>query len=161
MPEQQIEAAIAAVREQSATQLRELLRVASSAVLQKIAVDIVPSLVRIGSYTGEPAGSGEHYADALARPRVSGLPAILVRVHRGPFEGADAKTLFDALKETGAAQAAIAVIGDRPQAIEQHLGTLAKWVFDLDGLVNLLLNADVGVTLRTYEARYVDPSYFR
>ncbi len=161
MPEEQMKAGVAAARDHAAAELRELLRDAHPSVLERIAIDIVPSLVKIGSYAGEPWGRGEHYAEVVARPRVDGLPTILVRVHRGPFEGADAKTLFDSLKETNASQAAIAVIGDRPEGIEQHLGTLAKWIFDLDGLVNLLLNANVGVTARTFEAKYVDASYFR
>lgn len=161
MPEEQMKAAVAATRDQAAAQLRELLRHASPEVLQRIAVDIVPSLVKVGEYTGQPRGIGAHYGEAIARSRVPGLPAIVVRVHRGPFDGTDAKTLFDSLKETDASQAAIAVVGERPAGIDQHLGTLAKWVFDVEGLVNLLLNAHVGVTVRTYEAQYVDASYFR
>lgn len=161
MPEEQMNATLGSLRDRAAAELRDLLRSASPAVLQKIAVDIVPSLVRIGSYAGEPWSSGEHYGEAVARARVAGLPAILVRVHRGAFGGADAKAIFDSLKETNASQAAIAVIADRPAGVEQHVGTLARWIFDLDGLVNLLLNANVGVTVRTYEAKYVDASYFR
>ena len=159
MVEEQMDAVIASLREQAAAEMRNALESASPAVLQKIAVDIVPALVRV-SYSGQPWQIGARFADAIAIPAVAGLPAILVRVHRGDFDGADGKSLFDALKEADASQAAIAVIGGSPATVRQHVGTLARWLFDTDGLVNLMLNANVGVTVKTYEAKTFDASYF-
>jgi restriction endonuclease Mrr len=160
MGDEHIDAWIAAFRDRAAAEVRAALQTASPAVLQRIAIDLVPSLVRVGGYTGQAYQVGADYGDAVAQPGVAGLPTILVRVHRGPFDGTHAKSLFDALKETDATQAAIAVIADRPVDVQQFLGTLARWQFDTDGLVNLMLNANVGVTVQTFEAKSVDAQYF-
>ena len=154
MDEAEWNAALAALREKAAAEMRELLRAAPPPVLEKIAVDIVPALVRAGSYSGEPFGTGENFGEALARSRVAGLPPILVRVHRGAFGAADQESLETSMQRAGATQTAVAFIAERAVRV-------APWVLDLDGLVHLMLNAGLGVTQRTYEVRYVDAPYFR
>jgi len=154
MDEEQLTALLAALRDKAAAEMRELLRAAPPPVLQKIAVDIVPALVRAASYVGEPFGTGENFADAVARSRVAGLPPILVRVHRGAFTAADQESLKASLQRAGVSQVAVAFIADRAMNV-------APWVLDLDGLVNLMLGAGLGVTQRTYEVKYVDAPYFR
>jgi hypothetical protein len=160
MVEEQLTALLAALREQVAAELRERLRNAPPAVLQKIAVDIVPALVRIASYAGEAFGTAENYAEAIARSRVAGLPPILVRVHRGPFGAVDGSSVVASMSRAGVSQVAVAFIADRAVNVAPYIGAEAQWTLDLDGLVNLMLGGGIGVTQRTYEARYVDGSYF-
>jgi hypothetical protein len=160
MDEEQLTAMLAALRASAAAEMRERLRAASPAVLQKIAVDIVPALVRIASYTGEPWGTGDNFAEAVARSRVAGLPPILVRVHRGTFTAADGEDVAASMRGAGVSQVAVAFIADRAVNIAPYIGADAQWTLDLDGLVNLMLGAGIGVTQRTYEAQYVDAPYF-
>jgi hypothetical protein len=160
MQTEQIEAVIAAVRTQAAAQLKDLLRNAAPDVLQKVAVDIVPQLMRVASYTGEPLGTGEQWAEAVARSRVAGLPPILVRLHRGGFDAEDGLNVIASLNDAGSSQVAIAFVSDRPINVEPFIGARSHWTLDLDGLVNLMLNANVGVTRRTFEAQFVDAAYF-
>ena len=160
MFDEQLTAMIAALREKAAAELRELLRTAPPAVLQKIAVDIVPALVRIASYAGEPFGTGENYGEAVARSHVAGLPPILVRVHRGPFGGVDGSSIFASMNRAGVSQVAVAFIADRAVNVAPYIGADAQWTLDRDGLVNMMLGAGIGVTQRTFEAKYVDAPYF-
>lgn len=161
MIEEQLNAMIAALRERALAEMRELLRNAPPPVLQKIAVDIVPALVRIASYAGEPFDAGENYAEVLARSRVAGLPPILVRVHRGSFGPADGDAISASMRVAGVSQVAVAFIADRAVNVAPYIGAEAQWTLDLDGLVNLMLGAGIGVTQRTYEAKYVDAPYFQ
>lgn len=161
MIEEQLNAMIAALRDRAVAEMRELLRAAPPAVLQKIAVDIVPALVRIASYAGEPFDAGEHYAEVVARSRVAGLPPILVRVHRGPFGPAEGDAIAASMRVAGVSQVAVAFIGDRAVNVAPYIGAEAQWTLDLDGLVHLMVAAGIGVTQRTYEATYVDAPYFR
>ena len=160
MHTEQIEAALAAVRTQAAAQLKDLLREASPAVLRKVAVDIVPQLMRVASYSGEPLGTGENWAEAVARSRVAGLPPVLVRLHRGPFDAEEGLNVIASLNDVGSSQVALAFITDRPVNVAPLIGARSHWTLDLDGLVNLMLNAGVGVTRKTFEAQLVDSSYF-
>ncbi|HVE70547.1 MAG TPA: hypothetical protein VNI54_04195 [Thermoanaerobaculia bacterium] len=160
MGTEQIEAVLAAVRTQAAAQLKDLLREASPDVLRKVAVDIVPQLMRVASYTGEPLGTGENWAEAVARSRVAGLPPVLVRLHRGPFDAEDGLNVIASLNDVESSQVAIAFISERPANVEPFIGARSHWTLDLDGLVNLMINAGVGVTQKTFEARLVDPAYF-
>lgn len=160
MHEEQLTALIAALRDQTAAELRERLRAASPDVLQKIAVDIVPSLVRIASYAGEPFDKSENFGEAIARSRVQGLPPILVRVHRGPFTAQDGDSIAASMRVAGVTQVAVAFIADRAVNVAPYLGAEAQWVLDLDGLVNLMLAGGLGVTQRTYEVRVIDAPYF-
>ena len=160
MNEEQLIAIIAALRDAAAAEMRERLRAASPAVLQKIAIDVVPALVRIASYAGEPFDAGENYAEVVARSRVAGLPPILVRVHRGPFGPAEGEAVAASMRVAGVSQVAVAFIADRAVNIAPYIGAEAQWVLDLDGLVNLMIAAGLGVTQRTYEAKYVDAPYF-
>lgn len=160
MHEEQWNALVAAMRTQAAAQLKEALRAAPPDVLQKLAVDIVPALVRIASYAGEPAGTGENFGEAIARSRVAGLPPILVRVHRGPFGPAEGREVVESLQRAQSSQVAIAFVNDRATNVRPYIGADAQWTLDLEGLVNLMLNAGVGVTTKTYTALLVDGGYF-
>ena len=161
MHEEQIEAVLAAVRTQTAQQMKELLREASPDVLLKVAVAIVPQLMRLASYEGHPVGTGHNYAEAVARSRVAGLPPILVRIHRGPFGAEDGTSVIASLNDAQSSQVAIAFIAERPVNVGPMIGARSHWTLDLDGLVNLMINAGVGVTRRTFEAKFVDAPYFR
>jgi hypothetical protein len=161
MHTEQIEAVLAAVRTQAAAQLKDLLREASPDVLRKVAVDIVPQLMRVASYFGEPLGTGDHWAEAVARSRVAGLPPVLVHLHRGPFDAEDGLNVIASLNDVESSQVAIAFINDRPVNVAPYIGARSHWTLDLDGLVNLMLNAGVGVTRKTFEAQLVEPGYFR
>jgi hypothetical protein len=154
MDDEQLTAMLAALREKAAAEMRELLRAAPPAVLQKIAVDIVPALVRAASYEGEPFGAGENFGEAVARSRVAGLPPILVRVHRGAFGAEDRESLDASMARAGVTQVTVAFIADRAMNV-------APWVLDLNGLVNLMLASNLGVTQRTYDVQYVDAPYFQ
>ena len=160
MHTEQIEAVLAAVRTQTAAQLKDLLRDASPEVLRKVAVDIVPQLMRVASYEGEPLGIGPNYAEAVARSRVAGLPPVLVRLHRGPFDVEDGLSVIASLNDVHSSQVAIAFINDRPTNPERFIGARSHWTLDLDGLANLMINGGVGVTKRTFEASLVDGGYF-
>jgi hypothetical protein len=160
MDEEQLTAMIAALRDKATVEMRELLRAAPPTVLEKIAVDIVPALVRIASYAGEPFDKGENFGEAVARSRVAGLPPILVRVHRGSFGPADGAAVAASMRVAGVSQVAVAFIADRAVNIAPYIGAEAQWVLDLNGLVNLMLGSGLGVTQRTYEVKYVDAPYF-
>lgn len=161
MHEEQIEAVLAAVQTQTASQLREQLAEASPAVLQRIAVDIVPALMRVTSYEGEPGGTGPNWAEAVARSRVAGLPPVLVRLHRGPFGTEDGVSIVDSLTRIESSQVAIAFVSGRALNVGSLIGARSHWTLDADGLIHLMLTAGVGVTRRTFEARFVDAPYFR
>ena len=161
MQTEQIEAVLAVVRTQTAAQMKELLRDAPIAVLQKVAVDIVPQLMRVASYEGSPVGTGANWAEAVARSRVAGLPSVLVHMHRGPFDAEDGLNVIASLNDVDASQVAIAFLTDRPVNVAPFIGARSHWTLDLDGLVNLMINAGVGVTARTFEAKLVDGAYFQ
>lgn len=161
MHTEQIEAVLAAVRTQTAAQLKELLRAAPPAILQKVAVDIVPQLMRVASYEGSPLGMGEQWAEAVARSRVPGLPPVLVHLHRGPFDAEDGLNVIASLNDAESSQVAIAFITDRPVNVEPYIGARSHWTLDLDGLANLMINAGVGVGRKTFEAAFVEDRYFR
>lgn len=161
MDDEQLNATIAALRDRAAAGMRELLRAAPPAVLQKIAVDIVPALVRIASYAGEPFDQGPNFGEAVARSRVAGLPPILVRVHRGPFTPQDGDSIAASMRVAGVTQVAVAFIADRAVNVAPYIGAEAQWVLDLGGLVNLMLASGLGVTQRTYDVQYVDAPYFQ
>lgn len=162
MPEDAIAHAIESARVQTMTALRELLRNADITVLRKVAVDIVPELFRAG-YTGEPGASGARWAHALAQPQVAALPTFLVRIHSGHFSPDDAAHLRMTMEGAGITQSALAILHEPPvdTATRQSLGTLVPWLIDTDGLAHLMMNANVGVTRRVYEAKLVDGGYFR
>lgn len=162
MPEDAVAHAVEEARVQTMTALREVLHDADIAVLRKIAVDIVPELFRAG-YTGEPGASGARWAHALARPQVAALPSFLVRIHSGPFSSDDAAHLRMTMEGAGIDQAALAILHEPPldAAIRSSLGTLVPWLIDTGGLAHLMVNANVGITARTYEAKFVDARYFR
>jgi hypothetical protein len=149
-------------RLQTMAKLRELLRNAPDPVLQKLAVDLVPALFR-NDYRGEPAASGARWAHAYARPRFSALPTFLVRIHSGPFTEDDAANLRMTMQGANIAQAAVGVIGEGAStaSVRALLGSSVPWLLDTDGLVNLMVNANVGITLRVFEAKYVNTEYFR
>jgi hypothetical protein len=161
MQTESIEAMLAAVRNQTAAQLKELLKSAAPEVLQKVAVAIVPQLMRVASYQGEPLAVGGDYAEAVARSRVAGLPPVLVRIHRGLFGADDGMSVIASLNAVQSSQVAIAFLTDRPVNVEALIGARSHWTLDLDGLVNLMMNAGVGVTRRTFEAQFVDAPYFQ
>ena len=160
MDEEQLNAVLAALRDKTAAELRERLRAASPDVLQKIAVDIVPALVRIASYAGESFDKSDNFGEAVARSRVQGLPPILVRVHRGAFGAEDGESIKASMRVAGVTQVAVAFIADRAVNVAPFIGAEAQWVLDLDGLINLMLATGLGVTQRTYDVRYVDAPYF-
>ncbi|HVG24004.1 MAG TPA: hypothetical protein VND45_07605 [Thermoanaerobaculia bacterium] len=161
MHEEQIEAVLGAVRGATIAQLKDLLRNATPEVLQKVAVAIVPPLMRVASYEGSPLGTGPNYAEAVARSRVTGLPPVLVRLHRGGFDAEDGLNVIASLNDAQSTQVAIAFIADRPVNPAPYIGARSHWTLDLDGLANLMINAGVGVTPRTFEAKFVDALYFR
>lgn len=144
------------------TELKQLLRNAPDPVLQKLAVDLVPALFR-NDYRGEAAASGARWAHAFARPRFGALPTFLVRIHSGPFSEDDAANLRMTMQGANVAQAAVAVIGEGASVapVRTLLGSAVPWLLDTDGLVNLMVNANVGIALRVYEAKYVNTEYFR
>jgi hypothetical protein len=149
-------------RVRTVTELRSALLAASEAVLQNLAVDLVPSLFR-NDYHGEHASSGPHWAHAYARPQVSALPTFLVRMQAGAVSADDAANLRLAMEGAGITQAALAIITDGPltAGVRAMFGPLVPWLLDTDGLVNLMMNANVGVTRRVYETKVVDAAYFQ
>ena len=152
----------AEMRAQTMAELRALIGGASDAILQKLAVDLVPALFR-NDYRGESAAAGQRWAQALARPRFSALPTFLVHLHATTFTAEDADALRSTMLKAHITQAALAVVADTPLRadIRVTLGNSVPWILDTDGLVNLMMNANVGVTSRVYETKYVNPSYFR
>ena len=162
MLEDPIDAALDALRARSAVALRAELSAAPPSVLQKLAVDLVPPLFHNG-YTGAPLHAGDRFADAAALPAVAGLPRFLVRVHSGTVLEADAAGLLSAMDAGGSPQAALVVIADVPFApgVKASLAARVPWIVDFDGLVNLMLNARLAMTIRAVEASYVNPAYFR
>lgn len=158
----EIERLAAEERVRAMLQLRNELRIASAAVLAKLAVDLVPPLFRV-EYRGELAATGASWADAYARPKAAGLPVFLVRVHSGLFTNEDAEHLLESMTGARIAQGALAVIHDMPLRAEvrRRLGAQVPWLLDTDGLVNLMVNANVGVTAQVVETKSVDISYFR
>ncbi|MDQ3283799.1 MAG: hypothetical protein M3Q69_20550 [Acidobacteriota bacterium] len=157
-----VEKAVAEVRKQTMAELRTAVRAANPATLQRLAVDIVPALFRNG-YRGESAGEpGEHCADAFARPRLEALPTFLVRIHSGEFTREDAEHLRAAMLRSHITQAALAILGDRPLHPDARLllQPVVPWLLDTDGLVNLMINANVGVSTRVYETKCVNAAYF-
>lgn len=159
---QAIARAVEEARLQTLAALREALRNADVAVLQQLAVDIVPELFRAG-YSGEAAASGARWAHAVARPRMAALPTFLVRLHSGAFTSDDAANLRMTMEGAGITQAALAILTDAPLPadVRTSLGTLVPWLLDTDGLANLMLNANVGVTTRVYETKWLNAAYFR
>jgi len=153
----------AAIRARTAAALGDLLRFASPALLQKLAVDLVPPLMRVAGYTGIPLGTGDRWGDALAQPRIVGLPPVLVRIHAGAWLADDTRSLAAAMQGANATQAALAVIADDPltRELRDAVAAYVPWLLDRDGLVNLMLSANVGVAVRAYEAKYPDEVYFR
>ena len=149
-------------RVQTMAELRQLLRNAPDPILEKLAVDLVPALFR-NDYRGERGASGARWAHAFARPRFGALPTFLVRIHSGPFSADDADNLRMTMQGANIAQAAVAVIDEHPlpASLRTLLGSAVPWLLDTDGLVNLMMNANVGVALRVFEAKYVDSEYFR
>lgn len=161
MPDDLIERVVAESRVQTAAALRDALRMAPSAVLAKLAVDIVPELFR-NDYHGEPARHGAYWADAVARPRTTILPTFLVRVHHGAFTQEEIQTLVAEMMAAHASQAALVVIGPLvAPAVRNALGASVPWLVDTDGLIHLMIGANIGVASRHYETKYVDADYFR
>lgn len=162
MPETLLERAVAESRVQTAAALRESLKLAPVSVLQKLAIDLVPPLFRI-DYHGEPRASGARWADAIALPKLQGLPRYLVRVYRGPFTADEAEDIVETMKTVQVGQTALALVSEDPipaDLRERYFGIIT-WMLDIDGLTNLMINANVGVTSRVYETKYVDSGYFR
>lgn len=153
---------VAEQRARTMAELRTALRDAADPLLQKLAVDLVPPLFR-NDYRGEAAAAGARWAHAFARPRIPALPAFLVRVHSGEFSTDDAANLQMTMQGAGITQAALAVIADAPlpPAIRTLLGLAVPWLLDTEGLVNLMMNANVGITTRVYETKCLNPEYFR
>lgn len=150
-------------RAQTFAELRTALALAEDPVLRKLAVDLVPPLFR-NDYRGEAAGAGARWAHAYARPRNTALPTFLVRVHSGPFSPDDAANLRMTMDGANIKQAALAVIGAGAALLPDlraTLGPAVPWLLDTDGLVNLMLNANLGVTTRVYETKWVNAEYFR
>jgi len=148
-------------RGEAAAELRDILLRAARGVFQRLAVDLVPPLFH-NHYRGEALESHEPDADALARPGLAGLPSLFVRIHRGPFSEEDAQRLLAAMMAVHAAQAALIVLGPVVAAsVRAILGTSVPWYLDAEGLVQLMIAANVGVGSRAYEMKYVDPEYFR
>ena len=156
-----LERAVADSRVQTAAGLRDALRTASVPVLAKLAVDLVAPLFR-NEYRGERSRSGDGWADAIAHPRMTALPSILVRVHLGAFPLDEVEGLLAAMMTVHASQAALVMIGP-PAApeIRNALGTAVPWLVDLDGLIHLMMSANLGIGTRLYETKYVDTDYFR
>ena len=161
MPDDLLERAVAESRAQTAAALRDALRNASPAVLAKLAVDLVPPLFR-NDYRGQPAQSGEGWADAIAQPSVAALPFFLVRVHLGTFAPGAVEGLRAAMRTVPAAQAALVVIGPPVASdVRDALGTAVPWIVDIDGLIHLMIGAKVGVGSRICEVTHIDAGYFR
>jgi hypothetical protein len=162
MTEEPIDRVVADIHARTMIEMRGALQHARGNALAKIAVDIVPAVFR-NDYKGELASAGERWADAIGRSQVPALPALLVRVHGGAFTPADASTLLATMRDSGIAQAALAVISDVPIAPELRATLLVAvpWLIDTDGLVNLMINANLGVTPRLYETKRLNPAYFR
>jgi hypothetical protein len=162
MTEDQFARLVGEQRARTMAELRQRLSNAPDPVLQKLAVDLVPALFR-NDYRGEAAAAGARWAHAFARPRFSALPTFLVRIHSGEFTEDDAANLRMTMQGANIAQAAVAIIGESalPAVVRSLLGTAVPWLLDTDGLVNLMVNANVGIALRVYEAKYVDTEYFR
>jgi len=155
------ETLLAEARTRTMAWLRSMLQTARPAVLQKVAVGIVPPLFH-NDYRGEAGTTGDRWADAYARPAMTALPSFLVRVHAGTFDRGDADSLVAVMRVSGIAQAAVAVVGDPVSAeIRDRLVALVPWFIDADGLAHLMMSANVGVSAKVYETKYVDPSYFR
>lgn len=161
MPDDLLERAVAESRVQTAAALRDALRTAPSIVLAKLALDLVPELFR-NDYFGEPARFGDYWADAIAKPRSSVLPSFLVRVHHGAFVQEEVPTLVAEMMAAHASQAALVVIGPLvAPAVRNALGASVPWLVDTDGLIHLMMGANLGVRSRYYETKYVDADYFR
>lgn len=162
MNQESFERLVADARTQTMADLREALRAAPADVLKKLAVDLVPPLFRAG-YDGELAATGHQWADAWARPRTSALPTFLVRVHRGVFSEDDAVRLREAMHGAHIEQAALVVISETPlrPGVRTALGSVVPWIVDTEGLINLMLNANLGITTHVYEAKSLDNGYFR
>jgi len=156
------ETLLAETRTRTMGELRWAMRGARPAVLQKIAVGVVPALFR-NDYHGEPATMGDRWADAIARPAAGALPRFLVRVHVGTFDRADADSLVAVMRVSEIVQAAVAVVSETPVSAEirDRLVALVPWFLDADGLAHLMMSANVGVRAKVYETKYVDPAYFR
>jgi hypothetical protein len=45
--------------------------------------------------------------------------------------------------------------------VRNALGTAVPWLVDLDGLIHLMMSANLGIGTRVYETKYVDTDYFR
>ena len=140
--------------------LREALANASPATLERIAADIAPLLFK-NDYQGEAAGTGDDYGDAVAVSRSPALPPFLVRVYRGTFS--DVQGLFEAMRTAGVSQAALAVIATPPMTpiTRNALGNVVPWLLDTEGLAHMMLSANIGINVRTYEVKSVDRAYFR
>ncbi|HYC60036.1 MAG TPA: hypothetical protein VEK79_10785 [Thermoanaerobaculia bacterium] len=161
MPDDLLERAVAESRIQTAAALRDALRTAPSIVLAKLAVDLVPELFR-NDYDGEPARFGATWADAIARPRTAVLPTFLVRIHHGAFVQEEVQTLVAEMMAAHASQAALVVIGPLVSPdVRNVLGAAVPWLVDTDGLIHLMMGANIGVRARYYETKYVDADYFR
>jgi hypothetical protein len=162
MAEDPLERAAAESRVETAAVLHELLRTANLSVLRRLAVDLVPPLFH-NDYAGEASRAGDDWADAVARPRAMALPAFLVRVRRGPFGHEDVDSLRAAMMAVHAVQAALVLIGQPPLPpdVRAALGTDVPWLIDTEGLVRLMLGANVGVTPRVVETKSVNAAYFR
>jgi hypothetical protein len=153
---------VAEQRARTSSELRTALRDAADPLLQKLAVDLVPPLFR-NDYRGEPAASGARWAHAFARPRIAAFPTFLVRVHSGDFSPDDAANLQMTMQGANITQAALAIIADvpLPPSIRAFLGASVPWLLDTDGLVNLMMNSNVGITTRVYETKCLNSEYFR
>jgi hypothetical protein len=161
LAEDVIDRAVAESRLQTAATLRDALRTATVPILAKLAVDLVPELFR-NDYDGEPFRRGDRWADAIAKPRMTVLPPFLVRVHHGAFGVDDVQGLLAAMMAVHAPQAALVVIGPLvAPGVRNTLGAAVPWLVDTDGLIHLMIGANVGVASRVYEAKYVNADYFR
>jgi hypothetical protein len=160
MPEDLLAHAVSESRALTAAALRDVLRTASVPVLAKLAVDLVPQLFR-DDYHGEAARTGEHWADAVAKPRTLALPPFLVRVHLGIFAAEHVDSLMAAMMAVYASQAALVVIGPLVADVRSSLGSMVPWLVDTDGLIHLMIGANLGVSSRIYETKYVNADYFR
>jgi hypothetical protein len=160
-PADPFEPLLAEARSRTMAGLRAVLLTARPAILQKVAVGIVPALFH-NDYRGEAGTTGDCWADAFARPAMRALPSFLVRVHAGTFSRADADSLVAVMRVSEISQAAVAVIGEPvPAEIRDRLVALVPWFIDADGLAHLMMSANVGVSAKVYETKYVDPAYFR
>jgi hypothetical protein len=161
MAEDLLERAVAESRVITAAALRDALRTASIPVLRKLALDLVAPLFH-DECTGEASRSGDRWAEAVARPKMTALPSFLVRVHLGTFGQDDVEGLIAGMMATHAAQAALVVIGPMVAPdVREALGASVPWLVDTEGLVHLMIGANVGVASRVYECKYVNTDYFR